>query len=191
MKKRIRYLTPLVLAALLCGMLAAFAAEGDTHACMAGDKTIENVVEPTCMKEGSYQEVIRCKICNEIISSKTVTVKKSTAHTWDGGTVVRPVTRTEEGEMTFRCLVEGCTATKTDAIPVNPFLLGDVDADGRITAEDARLALRFSVGLGERDGVVAADQADDSFRAADFDHNGAVDSADARAILRVSVGLAP
>ena len=193
MKKLIRYAIPLLLAAaLLCGTFsAAFAAEETPHTCTAGDKTIENVVEPTCMTEGSYNEVVRCKICNKIILSTPKPVKKTTAHTWGPGVITKAVTRTEEGEITYACIVEGCTATKTDAIPVNPFLLGDVDADGRITAEDARLALRFSVGLGEQDQVIVNDPADDSFKATDFDQNETIDSADARMILRTAVGLSP
>lgn len=181
---------------MLCGIMAAASAAGtearsDTHACVAGDKTIEDVIEPTCMKEGSYNEVIRCRICNEIVFTKSVTVKKITAHSWDAGVITKPATRTEEGEITYSCLVAGCKATKTDAIPVNPFLLGDVDADGSITSGDARLALRFSVGLGEQDHVIVNDPADDSFKAADFDQSGDISSGDARMILRTAVGLTP
>ena len=61
--------------------------------------------------------------------------------------------------------------------------LGDVDGDGRITASDARLALRASVLL-ER---YAADSA--QFVAADVDKNGIIQASDARRILRVSVKL--
>ena len=179
---------------MLCGLLAvSFAeetAEEKPHTCMAGDKTIEDVVEPTCMTEGSYNEVIRCKICNNIIVSTPVTVKKSTAHTWDEGVVSKRVTRTEEGELTCSCIVEGCTAKKTFVIPINPFLLGDVDADGAITSGDSRLALRFSVGL-ETEGCVVADPEDDSFKATDYDQNGEIDASDARLILRKAVGLEP
>ena len=58
---------------------------------------------------------------------------------------------------------------------------GDVDADGTITAADAREALRLAVGL---------DTLTDEKKAlADYDGNGTVQAADARAILRVSVGL--
>ena len=75
-------------------------------------------------------------------------------------------------------------------VPVSKFMRGDVDADGRITAEDARLVLRYVVGFGPVDGVISAKQTDDSFKAADYDGSGAVDAADARSILRASVGLA-
>lgn len=58
---------------------------------------------------------------------------------------------------------------------------GDVDADGRISASDARMALRFSVGL--------EIPTDEQKVLADFDSNGTITAADARCILRVSVGL--
>lgn len=58
---------------------------------------------------------------------------------------------------------------------------GDVDADGVIAAADARLALRYSVGLDE--------PTKDQLERADYDADGEVTAADARLILRVSVGL--
>ncbi|MBQ9945031.1 MAG: dockerin type I repeat-containing protein [Clostridia bacterium] len=60
---------------------------------------------------------------------------------------------------------------------------GDIDADGSITAGDARVALRYSVGLEEL--------SEDERFIADMDSDGAVYSADARTILRIAVGLEP
>ncbi len=59
--------------------------------------------------------------------------------------------------------------------------LGDVDYDNKITAADARLALRASVGLEKFDSQ--------KNYAADVDKNGSITAADARLILRASVGL--
>lgn len=58
---------------------------------------------------------------------------------------------------------------------------GDVDADGSVSSADARLALRYAVGLE----VPTEDQK----LLADYDENGTIDAADARSILRVAVGL--
>lgn len=174
---------------LVCGMIPSAIAAAADHTCVPGDKTIEDVIEPTCQKEGSYNEVTRCAVCNKILSSKSVTVKKLSVHSWDGGVVTKSPTRTDEGEILYSCTVEGCTATKTDAVPAVPFLLGDVNADGKVTPQDARLTLRYAVGLGEEDGVIAGDETDDSFKAADYDSSGVIGAADARLILRVSVGL--
>ena len=60
---------------------------------------------------------------------------------------------------------------------------GDVDGDGQVTAGDARLALRASVGLESY-----AANSREAF-ACDADHDGQITSADARLILRASVGL--
>ena len=60
---------------------------------------------------------------------------------------------------------------------------GDVDGDGRVTASDARLALRASVGL-ESYAVGSV-----KYTAADYNSDGKITAEDARAILRISVGL--
>ena len=58
---------------------------------------------------------------------------------------------------------------------------GDPDGDGKPTANDARTALRASVGL--------VTLAGNPKRAADIDRDGTVTAADARMILRAAVGL--
>ncbi len=58
---------------------------------------------------------------------------------------------------------------------------GDVDIDGNVSANDARNALRFSVGL--------ADPSADEAYMADVDGDNAVTANDARTILRISAGL--
>ncbi|MBQ6421201.1 MAG: dockerin type I repeat-containing protein [Clostridia bacterium] len=62
-------------------------------------------------------------------------------------------------------------------------MIGDVDGDGNVSASDARLALRYSVGLGS----FTAEQRE----AADTNKDGFVAAEDARTILRMSVGLEP
>lgn len=64
-----------------------------------------------------------------------------------------------------------------------PVVTGDIDGDDRISADDARLALRASVGLEK----YAPDTAE--FKAADADRDGKLTADDARLILRASVGL--
>ena len=60
---------------------------------------------------------------------------------------------------------------------------GDVDADGVVTASDARLALRCAVGL---ENYLPAS---DAFIACDVDRDAYVTASDARLILRAAVGL--
>ncbi len=69
----------------------------------------------------------------------------------------------------------------TGIVFVNAYEKGDVDGDGKISAADARLALRFSVNLDV--------PTDEQKLVADFDGNGSITAADARSILRLSVGL--
>ena len=62
-------------------------------------------------------------------------------------------------------------------------LRGDVNDSGRVQPEDARLALRASVGLEQFKNGSAA------FAAADVNRDGRIGSDDARTILRAAVGL--
>lgn len=64
------------------------------------------------------------------------------------------------------------------------YMLGDVNLDGKITAADARLALRISAKL---ENYPAADS--DVFKNTDVNADGKITAADARIILRVSAGL--
>ncbi len=61
--------------------------------------------------------------------------------------------------------------------------LGDIDGDGSVTASDARLSLRYSVGL---QSLAPAQKL-----AADVDFSRSITAADARAILRAAVELEP
>ncbi len=70
-------------------------------------------------------------------------------------------------------------------LPVNvhasSLLAGDIDGDDSVTASDARLALRYSVGLEEFD--------DQQQLISDVDFSNKTDASDARTILRMAVGL--
>ena len=80
---------------------------------------------------------------------------------------------------------QGETLTGKVTLPPADCLPGDADLDGAVTAEDARLLLRVSVGLDHLGDDPAA------FLAADMDKDGRITAADARAVLRASVGLEP
>ncbi len=81
--------------------------------------------------------------------------------------------------------VNGDKTQKTDRFAIEKdiidYMTGDVNGDGKVSAADARLALRYSVGL-ENLTVKAV-------KAADVDRSASVTASDARTILRVSVGL--
>ena len=69
------------------------------------------------------------------------------------------------------------------AKPQTAFVLGDVNGDNQITAEDARLALRLSAGLEtlEKLNVTVA--------VVDYNKDNQITAEDARRILRKSAGL--
>ncbi len=77
----------------------------------------------------------------------------------------------------------GMTLTMADGSSYTVLVIGDCDGNGIIAAEDARLALRLSVGL--------EDFSSDSvqYKACDVADTRGVTSLDARSILRASVGL--
>ena len=78
-----------------------------------------------------------------------------------------------------RCSVCGAEDTRPfDAAALRP---GDADLDGSVTAADARLALRLSVGLDYADGL--------RFFVMNADGDEKISAADARLILRAAVGL--
>lgn len=62
-------------------------------------------------------------------------------------------------------------------------VVADIDCDGKITANDARDALRASVGLDK------IEKASPQYAAGDVDGNGSITASDAWLILRASVGL--
>ena len=101
-------------------------------------------------------------------------------HAWDDGTVTTKPTDKAEGVKTYTCTV--CGAERTEAIRI----IGDADGDGKVTSADARLALRASVRLKEKDDVTEGSA---GYLACDVDHDGEVTPTDARLILRASVGL--
>lgn len=67
--------------------------------------------------------------------------------------------------------------------PAYASMAGDLDGDGTVSPEDARLTLRAAVRLE----IIEKSLAD--FQVADVDRNGEIEPADARHILRASVGL--
>ena len=93
------------------------------------------------------------------------------------GTYTVKITANSPYEKQGQTLTGKVTFTSVEYLP------GDADLDGAVTAEDARLVLRVSVGLDALNEDPAA------FLAADADGDGRITAADARTILRVSVGL--
>ena len=135
-------------------------------------------VAATCT-EGGY-EVYVCTLCGE---HRLLNETPPAGHTPGEP---QKENETETGyELVVVCAVCGQELSRKLVLgeDAEPFLPGDVDDDGKVTAADARLALRAAVGLetyapGSR-----------AFLAADVDFDGLLTAGDARAILRAAVGL--
>lgn len=89
------------------------------------------------------------------------------------------------------CLVHGGMDMSACAIGItNYFLTGDVNNDGTVAADDARLALRYAVYLEDDEDIIKRCGKDYEYLfAMDATRDGTLDSADARIILRMAVGL--
>lgn len=97
--------------------------------------------------------------------------KNITEHTWTFSRV------DDAGMDIYTCI---CGAKKVEK---HYYLTGDADNSGDVTASDARIALRISVGL---ENISTESK---MFVACDIDLDGSVDTSDARRILRAAVGL--
>lgn len=113
---------------------------------------------------------------SEVTKKATCTEAGSVTYTCSGCRLIysEDVPVTEHSFKNGRCSVCGFTA-EAEAMP------GDVDKDETITASDARLALRCSVGLEKFDETAT--------KSADVDKDNKITAGDARLILRASVGL--
>ena len=93
------------------------------------------------------------------------------------GTYQASVTVMDSDEKTAQIVSDDviCVGDETEAVP------GDADGDGKVTAGDARKALRMAAHMETLTGK--------NFVCADFDRDGKVTSADARRILRKAAGI--
>ena len=81
------------------------------------------------------------------------------------------------------CLLLAAVLLFSLSLTVFAAKIGDVDGDGKVTAADARLALRRAVDLEDYE------EGSEKYIASDADRDGKVTAADARLILRAAVGL--
>ena len=109
------------------------------------------------------------------------TVEWRVAHSWNSGEITKEPTAESDGEKTYTCTVCGETETETIPKSADDYMPGDVDGNGQVLANDARLALRASAKLETLD--------ERQKNAADVDGSGDVLADDARQILRFSAKL--
>lgn len=87
----------------------------------------------------------------------------------------------EENNITEPTTKPNETTTEKPTEPKPSYTLGDIDGNGKITAADARIALRISAKL--------ETGTENQLLAADTDKNGRITASDARKILRVAANL--
>ncbi len=170
----------------------------DTVVPATGHTLVKTDAKPaTCTEDGNV-EYYTCSACGKIFADAdgknelTDTVVPA-AHTLEK-VEAKAATAEAEGNIEYyRCTECGKyfadAEGKQELAPEDvvtaklTFMLGDVDQDGKITSEDARLALRASVHLEN----YASDSVE--FHAADVDFDGEITANDARKILRAVVEL--
>ena len=130
---------------------------------------------PTCTEPGwdAYETCIRCDYT-------TFTQIPAAGHT-PGEPQRENETDTAYDEVVY-CTVCGAELSR-NTVSLAVFLPGDADADGQITASDARLALRRAVDL------ETYPEGSKEFIACDIGKDGSVTAGDARIILRIAVAL--
>ena len=89
--------------------------------------------------------------------------------------------RTKLKILSLLCAVSVCLAVYSGGFSANASLVGDINGDGIVSAEDAREILRLCVGV---------DPMTDKMKLlADLDRDGSVGAEDARLALRLAIGL--
>ena len=157
------------------------ATSGPSHTHTPGEEHKENEIAATCAKEGEYDLIIRCKECDDIMAITHIETDKL-PHT--PGEVKKENDTGDEWDEVMYCTECGEELSRThvkDGTPVVTGIYGDVDCDGTITANDALMILRQSVGMEHFDSELIF--------ISDVDGDGEVTANDALAVLRNSVGM--
>lgn len=160
-----------------------------TYTCHCGDSYVADYVDakdhnyvavvtpPTCTEKGYTTYMCECGFMY-------VGTYVDPAHSYGEWEIVSPAGYEQEGLEKRVC--KGCGYTEERVIPAleapsdaEPHLMpGDINNDGRITAMDARLALRIAAKIDKA--------SDEQLVAADFNNDSKITAMDARLILRKS-----
>jgi len=132
----------------------------------------------TCSATG-LTDGTKCSVCSAVITAQKTISKID--HRYGEWAVVKEPTVSEEGAEERVC--EACGKKDTRSIEKLSYIIGDVNGDGKITAADARLALRISAKLDTLESVGAI------LEVVDVTLDKQITAADARVILRKSANL--
>ena len=143
-----------------------------------GGTYVMNKFDPDCVN-GGYSGDIMCSGCrHKIISGVKI---KALGHNYGEWTVTKSATYYENGSRYRICSV--CKSREDEKITrTKRPLIGDVTLDGKVTALDARTALRISANLYKA-------KSEQSFAQGDLNLDRKITALEARKILRVSAKL--
>ena len=130
------------------------------------------------------EEIKKCTVCGVELESREIPAieKPTTKPTEPTTKPTEPTTKpTEPTTKPTEPTTKPTEPTEKPTDPIANFLLGDVNGDGLVKANDARTALRAAAKLEELD--------ERALKAADIDGNGKVSAAEARKILRFAAKL--
>ena len=108
----------------------------------------ENRVEPTCTKEGSYDNVIYCMICSAEVSRETVTIA-TLAHTEVVDAAVAATCTTEGKTEGKHCSVCGEILLAQNEVPATGHSFGDWSVTKEATRKEAGQEQRVCAGCNE------------------------------------------
>ena len=132
----------------------------------------------------------RCAICGTLLSDPIPHSWKETGRSGGCWRLTEYGYSFANPEIRYECVACG---SEQRAIAIVDFFFtpGDADGDFALTPADARLVLRYAVGLGPEDNVIRIDENEITVSQVitDYDADGVITPADARLILRASVGL--
>ena len=171
----------------------------------AGNAVKENTVKATYTAGGSYDSVVYCSVCGfEMSRDKVLTPKlEKTTETTTAKAKDNAETTTAKAkdniETTTAKAKDNIETTTAKDVVESEFSFGDINHDGKIRANDARLVLRDSADLDVYAGKTMTEIAEGVFQTedgkiynrnlADINHDGKIRASDARKILRASAEL--
>ncbi len=133
--------------------------------------------EATCGKAGV--KTFTCSVCEKTMTEE---IPATENHTWGEWTIIVPATSVADGRKTHECSV--CGKKEIDVVKYEApaeAKAGDVNADGNVTAVDARIVLQTVAGLRT---LTEAET-----KVADMNEDGSITAVDARIILQMVAGL--
>ena len=99
---------------------------------------VDPAVPATCTQSG-LTEGSHCAVCGAVITAQETV--PALGHRWNEGTVSKQPSYTEQGLITYTCT--RCGDTHTEAIPVLPLLVGDIDENRTLNILDVTMLLNI------------------------------------------------